>query len=221
MKQFIRNCSAVVLLAAAWVMPVKATETFNDPYKLIETVADKTFSRIKADQPLIQQDLEHLRVIVVEELLPYVDSRYAAGTVVGRAADIRQNPEAFNAFVKAFEQYMVGSYAGALTYYKEQKVIIEPAQPVGNQTIFTIRTRVVDPGKPDIVIDFKLRRPRNAETWLVIDMIAEGISLLDSKRAELSNLIRQQGLERVTALLQDKAKEPVKIPEQDPAKAAE
>lgn len=221
MKHLIRKCSAAILLAAAMVLPAQATETFNDPYKLIETVADKTFSRIKADQPLIQQDLEHLRVIVVEELLPYVDSRYAAGTVIGQAVDIRQNPEAFNAFVKAFEQYMIGSYAGALTYYKEQKVIIEPAQPLGNQRIFTIRARVIDPGKPDIVIDFKLRRPRNADTWLVIDMIAEGISLLDSKRAELSNLIRQQGLERVTVLLQEKAKEPVKIPEQDPARAAE
>ena len=221
MNALLKNLTALLAVTSLWLAPAQATETFSDPNKLIEVVADKTFSRIKADQPLIQQDLEHLRVIVVEELLPYVDSRYAAGTVVGRAVDIRQNPEAFNAFVKAFEQYMIGSYAGALTYYKEQKVIIEPSQPVGNQTIFTIRTRVVDPGKPDIVIDFKLRRPRNADTWLVIDVIAEGISLLDSKRAELSNLIRQQGLERVTALLQEKAKEPVKIPEQDPARASE
>lgn len=212
------TCLVVVL---GLNLPAGATETFSDPHKLIEVVADRTFSRIKRDQPLIQQDLEHLRTIVIEELLPYVDSRYAAATVVGRSVDIRQNAEAFNQFVRAFEQYMIGSYAGALTYYREQQVIIEPARATGNQLITTIRTRVVDPGKPDIVIDFKLRRPRNAETWLVIDLMAEGISLLDSKRAELNNMIRQQGLERVTALLLDRAKDPVKIPDQDPTKASE
>ncbi|MDV7395452.1 ABC transporter substrate-binding protein, partial [Arthrospira platensis SPKY1] len=122
---------------------------------------------------------------------------------------------AFNQFVAAFEQYMIGSYAGALTYYREQQVIIEPSRAVGNQLITTIRTRVIDPGKPDIVIDFKLRRPRNSENWLVIDLMAEGISLLDSKRAELNNMIRQQGLERVTTLLLERAKDPVTVPEQE------
>ncbi len=220
MKKLIRTFRTAAVLALGLVMPALATETYTDPYKMIEVVADKTFNRIKTDQPLIQQDLEHLRTIVVEELLPYIDSRYAAAIVVGRTVDIRKDPKAFDAFVTAFEQYMIGSYAGALTYYNEQKVMIEPAKPVGNQSIMTIRTRVMDPGKPDIVIDFKLRRPRNAETWLVIDLIAEGISLLDSKRAELNNLIRQQGLAGVTELLQEKAKEPVKLPDQD-SKAAE
>lgn len=221
MTTFLRNLTAALLLTIGASLPVLAAETFTDPYKMIEVVADKTFNRIKTDQPIIQKDLEHLRTIVVEELLPYVDSRYAAAIVVGRTVDIRENQQAFDEFVSAFEQYMVGSYAGALTYYKEQKVIIEPARPVGTQSIITIRTRVMDPGKPDIVIDFKLRRPRNAETWLVIDMMAEGISLLDSKRAELNNMIRQQGLPAVTALLRERAKDPVKVPEAEAGKASE
>lgn len=221
MTTFLRNLTAALLLTIGAGLPVLATQTFTDPYKMIEAVADKTFNRIKTDQPIIQKDLEHLRTIVVEELLPYVDSRYAAAIVVGRTVDIRENQQAFDEFVSAFEQYMVGSYAGALTYYKEQKVIIEPARPVGTQSIITIRTRVMDPGKPDIVIDFKLRRPRNAETWLVIDMMAEGISLLDSKRAELNNMIRQQGLPAVTALLRERAKDPVKVPEVEAGKASE
>ena len=221
MNNFIRNIGLAFALTLFAGVPASATETFTDPSKMIETVADKTFNRIKADQPIIQQDLEHLRTIVIEELLPYVDSRYAAAVVVGRTVDIRENQQAFDEFVKAFEQYMIGSYAGVLTYYKEQKVMIVPAKAPATQSIMTIRTRVIDPGKPDIVIDFKLRRPRNAETWLVIDMIAEGISLLDSKRAELNNMIRQQGLPAVTALLLERAKDPVKIPDNDTANASE
>ncbi|MBV2130171.1 MlaC/ttg2D family ABC transporter substrate-binding protein [Arsukibacterium indicum] len=189
-------------------------EQYSDPFKMMEVVADKTFQRIARDQELIAKDKEHLRVIVNEELVPYVDSRYAALTVIGRSVNLRELPkEEFENFVTAFEDYMVASYAGALTYYRDQKVIIQPARPPENQSIMTIKTRVIDPGKPDITIDFKLRRNRGSEHWLVYDMVAEGISLLDSKRAELSNLIRQQGVARVTELLLEKSKEPIKVPE--------
>ena len=36
-------------------------------------------------------------------------------------------------------------------------------------------------------------------------MVAEGISLLDSKQAELSSLIRQKGLAHVTEMLKEKS----------------
>ncbi|WP_019675261.1 MlaC/ttg2D family ABC transporter substrate-binding protein [Arsukibacterium perlucidum] len=193
---------------------VEKVEQYTDPFKMMEVVADKTFQRIARDQELIAQDKEYLRLIVNEELVPYIDSRYAALTVIGRSVNLRELPrEEFDNFVVAFEDYMVASYAGALTYYRDQKVIIQPARPPENQSIMTIKTRVIDPGKPDITIDFKLRRNRGSEYWLVYDMVAEGISLLDSKRAELSNLIRQQGVARVTELLLEKAKEPIKVPE--------
>ena len=198
----------------AAVQQVEKVEQYTDPFKMMEVVADKTFQRIARDQELIAEDKEYLRLIVNEELVPYIDSRYAALTVIGRSVNLRELPrEEFDNFVVAFQDYMVASYAGALTYYRDQKVIIQPARPPENQSIMTIKTRVIDPGKPDITIDFKLRRNRGSEYWLVYDMVAEGISLLDSKRAELSNLIRQQGVARVTELLLEKAKEPIKVPE--------
>ena len=72
---------------------------------------------------------------------------------------------------------------------------------------------MIDPGKPDITIEFKLIRHRDSEYWQVFDMVAEGISLLDSKRAELGGMIRQQGLARVTELLQERAKQPIELAE--------
>jgi phospholipid transport system substrate-binding protein len=122
--------------------------------------------------------------------------------------------EDFNTFVGAFQNYMVGTYAGVFTQYRDQQVMIEPGQPIEAQKkIITIKTRVIDPGKPDIKIEFKLRRVKGATNWLVFDMVAEGISLLDSKRSELGSLIRQQGLISVAAQLEEKAKAPIKAPE--------
>jgi phospholipid transport system substrate-binding protein len=213
MKNLLLKVAASALITLSLMTQSVAAEikTYDDPYKMIEAVADQTFRRIANDQPVIQKNMEHLRVIVDEELVPYIDSRYAAFRVIGNY--IKQTkPEERDAFVVAFKDYMVATYAGALTQYKNQKVIFEPAKAVGNQNIVTIKTRVIDPGKPDINIEFKLRRAKDAQNWQVFDMVAEGISLLDSKRAELGNLIRQQGLASVTALLIEKSKAPITAP---------
>lgn len=208
-----------LLLAAALAFSGTAvgadTPTYDDPYKMMEVLADNTFSRIARDQSKISANPEVLRDIVNEELVPYIDSRYAALRVIGNSADLRQTPrDDLLAFVDAFQNYMVATYAGVFTQYKDQKVMIEPGRINDSQKIISIKTRVIDPGKPDINIEFKLRRGRDAGNWLVFDMVAEGISLLDSKRAELGNLIRQQGLNNVTALLIEKAKAPITKPEE-------
>ena len=202
---------AGALAVLSYLPPASAEAvTFSDPYKMMEVLADNTFSRIAQDQSKITANPEVLRDIVNEELVPYIDSRYAALRVIGNSADLRQTPrEDLLAFVDAFQNYMVATYAGVFTQYRDQKVMIEPGRINDNQKIISIKTRVIDPGKPDINIEFKLRRGKDSENWLVFDMVAEGISLLDSKRAELGNLIRQQGLNSVTALLLEKAKAPI------------
>lgn len=212
MKFYTIVMSAVVALSSL-ALQAAATPTYTDPYKMMEIVADNTFSRIARDQDKIVADPEVLRQIVNEELVPYIDSRYAALRVIGTSADLKNTPrEELLAFVDAFQGYMISTYAGVFTQYSNQKVIIEPARTIDNQKIITIKTRVIDPGKPDINIEFKLRRGRDSENWLVFDMVAEGISLLDSKRAEFGNLIRQQGLSNVTQILLEKAKAPISKP---------
>lgn len=219
MKLFAKLASALLIatLGLSAQANSAAVPTYDDPYKMMEVLADKTFQRIAADQPKIKLNAEVLRTIVSEELVPYIDSRYAAGYVIGQSVKLNTVPkEDFNTFVAAFQNYMVGTYAGVFTQYTNQKVIIEPGQPVDKQRkIITIKTRVIDPGKPDIKIEFKLRRMRDTNNWLVYDMVAEGISLLDSKRSELGSLIRQQGLLSVAALLEEKAKAPIKAPEKN------
>lgn len=217
MKNLLKKAALVLLAVGSFQLVAQETTvpTYTDPYKMMEVLADKTFQRIAREQVDIKKNPEILRTIVTEELVPYIDSRYAAGYVIGNSVKLNTVPkEDFNTFVVAFQNYMVGTYAGVFTQYRDQKVIIEPGTPLdASKKIITIRTRVIDPGKPDIKIEFKLRRIKDANNWLVFDMVAEGISLLDSKRSEFGSLIRQQGLKSVATLLDEKAKAPIKAPE--------
>ncbi|MGO2563711.1 MAG: ABC transporter substrate-binding protein, partial [Pseudoalteromonas nigrifaciens] len=73
-----------------------------------------------------------------------------------------------------------------------------------------VKTKIIEAGKPDIKIDFKVREDRSGE-WRAYDMIAEGISLLDAKQSELQGMLRQQGIDHVSNLLEQKSQLPVQF----------
>ena len=192
----------------------------KDPYKMVRKVSDHTFARISKDQPLIAKDKEHLRVIVEEELMPYIDYKYAAlrvlGNHVSKVRAIEDKEEKAKAikelqrFSDVFQKYLIATYAGVFTQYTNQSVEFAPAQPFKGQDVVVVKTKIVEPGKPDIKIDFKVREDRDGD-WRAYDMIAEGISLLDAKQSELQGILRQQGIEYVSDLLEQKSQLPVQF----------
>ncbi|WP_373284858.1 MlaC/ttg2D family ABC transporter substrate-binding protein [Shewanella inventionis] len=190
----------------------------NDPYEMIKQVANKTFDRFKQDRALIDSDLSHLKVIVNEELMPYVDYKYAAYKVMGQY--LRDTtPDQRDRFVEAFEGYLVATYAQALTEYTNQAVEFDPATDFKNEKIVEVNVQIIEKGRPPIKVQFKARRLKD-NTWKAFDLVAEGVSLLASKQSEISNLIRQQGIEAVISMLNDKTKQKIdRQPEKEAAAA--
>ncbi|KPZ63416.1 putative phospholipid-binding protein MlaC precursor [Pseudoalteromonas sp. P1-16-1b] len=218
LKTFLVNIALVSLML---LQSVQAAEVkLTDPNKMVRQVADNTFARITQDQPLIVKDKEHLRVIVEEELMPYIDYKYAAlrvlGSEVSKVRAITDKAEKAKAiediqrFIGAFREYLVATYAGVFTQYTNQQVEFAAEQPFKGKDVVVVKTKIVEAGKPDIKIDFKVREDRSGE-WRAYDMIAEGISLLDAKQSELQGILRQQGIDHVSGLLEQKSKLPVQF----------
>lgn len=200
---------------------VKAADVkLTDPNKMVRQVADNTFERITKDQPLIIKNNEHLRVIVEEELMPYIDYKYAAlrvlGSEVSKVRAITDEAEKARAikdiqrFIVVFREYLVATYAGVFTQYTNQQVEFGASQPFKGKDVVVVKTKIIEAGKPDIKIDFKVREDRSGE-WRAYDMIAEGISLLDAKQSELQGMLRQQGIDHVSNLLEQKSQLPVQF----------
>ncbi len=66
----------VAMLVIAPLTAVQAADQSN-PYKLMNEAAQKTFDRLKNEQPKIKANPNYLRDIVDQELLPYVQVKYA------------------------------------------------------------------------------------------------------------------------------------------------
>ena len=198
------------LLLFSFAFSAQAEVDKTDPFKLVQVVAHDLFERIAKEQGQISQDPEQLRVVVEEQLAPYINHKYAAAKVLGTHYK-KTTPEQRKAFFEAFRKYLVATYAGILTLYKDQKVVFEPASAIKGK-IVQVKVRVLDEGRPDIEIGFKLRKNKKGE-WSAFDMVAEGISVLKSKQSELQGVIRQQGVPSVTQLLLDKAAKPILVKE--------
>lgn len=197
----------VVLLGVT--APVWAQESQN-PYELVSEVATITFDRIKKERAEIEKNPELLRTIMEQELLPYVDYKFAALKVLGKhfkSVPKQKIPE----FIQVFREYLISTYALALAQYDDQTVVFDPPKDVKGKKSATVRALIKEEGRPDIKLAFKVRLNKKTKQWKAYDMVAEGISLLSSKQSELESVIRQQGIDKVIEMLAEKNKQPISL----------
>ncbi len=210
MCKYISQFISICILAMGLSMQANGQEVKTDnPFELIEKVGMKTFDRIKAEQSNIENNPEVLRTIVREELLPYVDYRFSAFKVLGKHFK-KASKEELQEFVSVFREYLITTYAVALGYYDNQSVAFAPATTLEpNDKHVVVRAIVKDDVRPDIKIAFSLRKDKNTDQWKAYDMVAEGISMLQSKSSEFESIFRQQGVQTVIDLMKDKIEKPI------------
>ncbi|EPA8366833.1 ABC transporter substrate-binding protein [Vibrio fluvialis] len=203
----------VILLVSAlltWTANAAQEIDQTDPYLMMKQVAQKSFDRLKAEQDLVHKDPEHLKVIVEQELMPYVNDQYAALKLLGPNLKGAKREDVAT-FITAFRAYLVTSYAQVLTQYSDQTIEFGPEQAVGDdRRITSVKVDIVDTPRPNIKLEFKLRKEKSGE-WRAFDMIAEGISLLSSKQSEWNGKIRQEGILAVAKELDDLAAQPIRF----------
>ncbi|HDN2511243.1 TPA: phospholipid-binding protein MlaC [Providencia rettgeri] len=208
---FKRLMMVAMLAIAPFAMAVDQT----NPYKLMDEAAAKTFTRLKSEQPKIKQDPEYLRTIVREELLPYVQIKYAGALVLGTYYK-GATPAQRDAYFAAFEDYLEQVYGQALAMYHGQTYQIAPEQPIGDKNIVAIRVTIIDTnGRPPVRLDFQWRKNSKTGYWQAYDMIAEGVSMITTKQNEWGDILRKQGIDGLTKQLEISAKAPITLEEKN------
>ncbi|MFU2315735.1 phospholipid-binding protein MlaC [Rahnella sp. PCH160] len=186
----------------------------TNPYSVMNEAANKTFTRLKTDQPKIKQDPNYLRQIVRDELLPYVQVKYAGALVLGRYYQ-QATPAQREAYFAAFSEYLQQAYGQALAMYNGQSYTVQPEQSYADKDIIAIRVTITDPnGRPPVRLDFQWRKNSRTGEWQAYDMIAEGVSMISTKQNEWADILRQKGIDGLTARLKQAAAQPITLDKQ-------
>ncbi|WP_279026261.1 phospholipid-binding protein MlaC [Gibbsiella quercinecans] len=195
----------------AVVAPLAMAADQTNPYSMMQEAAQKTFDRLKNEQPKIKQDPNYLRTIVHDELMPYVQVKYAGALVLGRYYK-DATPAQREAYFTAFQSYLEQAYGQALALYHGQTYQIAPEQPLGDANIIAIRVTIIDNGgRPPVRLDFQWRKNTRTGYWQAYDMIAEGVSMITTKQNEWASTLRTAGVDGLTKQLQAAAQQPITL----------
>ncbi|MBF1243872.1 MULTISPECIES: phospholipid-binding protein MlaC [Haemophilus] len=202
---------SVMAFAVTALFVTQTVRAETSPYVLMQQASDKLFADIKNNQATIKKDPNYLRTIVRNDLLPYVQVNYAGSLVLGSHFK-STTPEQREKFFKAFSDFIEQAYAQVLTAYTDQNIQIEPAKEVGDKNLVSIRVNIVqNGGQAPIKLDFKWRKNSKTGEWQAYDMVAEGVSMVVTKQNEWSGILRQQGIDALTAQIQKSAAAPVTL----------
>lgn len=202
---------SVMTFAVTALFVTQTVRAETSPYVLMQQASDKLFADIKNNQAKIKKDPNYLRTIVRNDLLPYVQVNYAGSLVLGSHFK-STTPEQREKFFKAFSDFIEQAYAQVLTAYTDQNIQIEPAKEVGDKNLVSIRVNIMqNGGQAPIKLDFKWRKNSKTGEWQAYDMVAEGVSMVVTKQNEWSGILRQQGIDALTAQIQKSAAAPVTL----------
>ncbi|MFY2510234.1 ABC transporter substrate-binding protein [Vibrio pectenicida] len=206
----------LVMAVAIFAMALTASAAEVDktqPYQMMKQVSEQAFTRLKLEQDKIHENPDYLKVIVEEELMPYINEKYAALKLLGPNLNLKEEErEDVDKFIISFRAYLVSSYAQVLTQYTNQEISFGPEPKINTRkTITGVKVDIIDSPRPNIKLEFKLRKDKKSGEWQAFDIIAEGISLLSSKQSEWSSQLRQDGILVVAKKLEDLAARPIRF----------
>lgn len=208
-RALLTACAAAVLTAAVPFAGARAAapDPKGSPDEWILALSNKVLGDIRGDDKLNQADLTTVRRFVNDQIMPVVDFERMTRTAVGpkwRQASKEQRTE----LMDLFREQLIRVYSGALATIKDQTVKLAPNRVKPTATDAIVRTLLVAPGKPDIRMNYRLKKIKSE--WRIIDVDVEGIWVVDNYRTQFSSVANQSGIEGLIKTLREKNEQATK-----------
>lgn len=205
-----------VLIFASTMGSAQSSELDTEnPFRMLEQIAERMTTRIGEERSRIEANPNYLRTIMEEELLPYSDYQFAARSVLARNWQ-RLNEDQQNEFVEVFREYLITTYARVFTQFDESKHKLNFARggDYEGQRRVVVRAQLVEEGgRPPIRLDFHMQRRNPEAPWMAFDLVAEGVSMLNTQQAEMQSSLRQNGIDGTIQLLRERASVDIRLDE--------
>ncbi|SEM41425.1 phospholipid transport system substrate-binding protein [Luteibacter sp. UNCMF331Sha3.1] len=174
----------------------------QQPQQVVQQISDDLARAIEGHQAELKSDKEKLIAVIDDTFLPHFDIDYASILVLGQNA-AKATPQQRERFAKAFYNSITHRYAEGLLNYTRGRVKVLPFTGDLNKKRTVVRTQVMlDDGK-SVSVDYAFRQSASGD-WKAYDVIIEGISYITNYRNQVDAEIKKEGLDKLTADLEQK-----------------
>ncbi|MFZ4125965.1 MAG: MlaC/ttg2D family ABC transporter substrate-binding protein [Rickettsiales bacterium] len=187
------------LLSALLALALSTQTAFAGDAVAAKTYVDKIASQALAivktqdAQPVKQAKLETLFKTIVD--IPFI-GRFVLGRHWNMATPAQQQ-----AYLKAYEPFLMKGYVGRIAKYSGQSYKLGNAkQEADGSAVVTME--ILDPGKPSVFVDYRLRDEKTS--FKVTDIKVEGVSLLSTQRDEFNSVVNNKGIDYLIEALTKK-----------------
>ena len=129
-----------------------------------------------------------------------IDADWIAHFVLGKnyktATDVQRNK-----FVKLYRDFMINTYGPKFKNYNGRKFTVNEVVEQGNFSVAKAEFLPRDSNVP-ISVDFRVKK--RGDKLVILDFIAEGISLIETQRSEFNSAITQEGMDGFLVRLEER-----------------
>lgn len=179
------------------------TLAFASVTDTIKTTVDEVI-RIVGDEEMKKKSNEQRRRTAIKKAIATIfDSQEMAKRSLGRHWNQR-TPAERKQFADLFATLLENSYAGKIESYNNEKIVYTRESVDGD--FAEVKSKVVTAKNDEYTLDYRLLKKENG-SWMVYDVVIEGVSLVSNYRTQFNKIISTSGYPELLKRLQSKSNE--------------
>ena len=185
---------AYFMVLIACLMPVSQASAQSDPVRLLQTIADNMIAGLREHKATLKSNREVVYSLAYRYVVPYADLDAMSQRVLPPSAWKQATEAQRAAFKKEFTKLLIRTYASALTNYKDQTVKFYPARG-GSGNNVEVSSDIISSQSSPIHVTYRLLRVGGE--WRLYDMSVEGVSLIESFRAQFGSILASGNMDEL------------------------
>lgn len=170
----------------------------SDPVSMLQHVASNMITGLKNNKATLKTKPDIVFNLAYRYVVPNADLAEMSKRVLPPSVWNNATAAERKQFQQEFTTTIIRTYASALTSYEDQTVKFFPVRGnYANAKTVEVSGEIVSNQTQPIHVSYRLIRSNN--NWKLIDMSVEGVSMLDSFRAQFSGIVSQGSMSQLLA----------------------
>lgn len=190
--------TAILTFAAPGVVKAAESTDQKEAAAFLKELGEEAIAVLADKEQPLQAREETVEGLLREHLELETMGRFVLGPEWRKAsADQRE------AYVELFSEFVVRTYSRRLGGYGGQQFEVTGTSQAGKSDALVVTAITSGDGSPPVKAGWRVKTASNGKLKIV-DVIVEGVSMLQTQRSEFDSVVRRSGLEGLMTLLQEK-----------------
>ena len=188
---------SVYLIAICLGLPAQsaamAQDNGNKPAQFIQGLADEAIAILRDPKGSLDEREKRFQAFLKDDFAMEKIGRFAAGKFWRQMSTNQQQQ-----YQQVFEKWILKTYSIRFGGYSGETVNVLKTIKAGQTDVF-VRTKINSSRGRALKVDWRVRNIK--DSYKIIDVVIEGVSMLVTQKAEFGAVLRQRGIDGLIRIL--------------------